>query len=90
MRFKITYYLDTNNVVIEDTFKPFRNVKVVKNNDPAINNAILEFYEEDYKDMKKVLGEEINEAEMMIYATKQIEKNIKSNFKVKVLTKLLK
>lgn len=80
MRFKITYYADTNNVVIEDTFKPFRNVKVVKNNDPDINNAILEFYEEDYKDMKKVLGEEIDEAEMMIYATKQMEKNIKNNF----------
>lgn len=78
MRFKITYYADTNNVVIEDTFKPFRNVKVVKNNDVEIKNAILEFYEQDYKDTAKVLGKEINEAEMMIYAVEQFEKYIKN------------
>lgn len=77
MRFKITYCSD-NVVVVEDTFKPFRKAKVIRKSDVEIKNAILEYYEQDYVDMKKVLGEEIDESEMIIYAVKQFEIYIKN------------
>lgn len=78
MRFKLTYDKDTNKVYVEDTFKPFRTVKVVGNTNQEIYNAICEYYEQDYRDTKVALGEEINLAEMMIYSVNQFDKNVKN------------